>query len=132
MIQGNTPFIGSTDSNNGLTNRVGQDAIHDGNVISINYNGSVGEAFYQPIDFWASDDVNVLYPKEDLFNRFNSYIALFIIPIIKLNKFKFSYGRKWHTDRMKESRIVLPVKNGQLDLKTMENYIKSLPYSISI
>jgi len=26
----------------------------------------------------------------------------------------------------------LPVKNGQLDLKTMENYIKSLPYSISI
>jgi hypothetical protein len=132
MLQGKTPFIGSTDSNNGLTNTVGQDAIHDGNVISVNYNGSVGEAFYQPVAFWASDDVNVLYPKVCSFDRFNSYIALFIIPIIRLNKFKFSYGRKWHMDRMKESRIVLPVKNNQLDLKTMEDFIKSLPYSTSI
>jgi hypothetical protein len=132
MLQGKTPFIGSTDSNNGLTNTVGQDAIHDGNVISVNYNGSVGEAFYQPVSFWASDDVNVLYPKDCTFNRFNSYIALFIIPIIRLNKFKFSYGRKWHMDRMKESKIVLPVKNNQLDLKTMEDFIKSLPYSSNI
>ncbi|MGV2871421.1 restriction endonuclease subunit S [Colwellia sp. E150_009] len=132
MLEGNTPFIGSTDSNNGVTNTVGQDAIHDGNVISVNYNGSVGEAFYQPVDFWASDDVNVLYPKEDCFSRFNSYIALFIIPIIRLNKFKFSYGRKWHMDRMKESQIVLPVKDGQLDLKVMEDFVKSLPYSTNI
>lgn len=28
------------------------------------YNGSVGEAFYQPKAFWATDDVNVLYFKE--------------------------------------------------------------------
>lgn len=51
MLVGNTPFIGSTDSNNGLTNRVGQPAIHNGNVITINYNGSVGESFYQPVPF---------------------------------------------------------------------------------
>ncbi|MFA0196236.1 restriction endonuclease subunit S, partial [Vibrio artabrorum] len=106
MTEGNTPFIGSTDSNNGLTNFVGQEAIHKGNVISLNYNGSVGEAFYQSTEFWASDDVNVLYPRKDMFNKFNQYIALFIIPVIKKNKFKFSYGRKWHTDRMKESKIV--------------------------
>jgi hypothetical protein len=35
-------------------------------------------------------------------------------------------------DRMKESKIVLPVKNNQLDLKTMEDFIKSLPYSTNI
>lgn len=132
MQQGSTPFIGSTDSNNGLTNTVGQDAIHDGNVISVNYNGSVGEAFYQPVAFWASDDVNVLYPKEDSFERFNQYIALFIIPIIKCNKFKFSYGRKWHMDRMKETKISLPVKNGKLNLDLMESFVQSLPYSINV
>lgn len=132
MTEGSTPFIGSTDSNNGLTNFVGQEAIHKGNVISLNYNGSVGEAFYQPNEFWASDDVNVLYPREGVFNNFNQYIALFIIPVIKKNKFKFSYGRKWHTDRMKESKIVLPEKNGKPDIEYMEKYISSMPYSGSI
>lgn len=132
MTKGNTIFIGSTDSNNGVTNRVGQEAIHKGNVISVNYNGSVGEAFYQPQAFWASDDVNVLYPRDTHFSRFNQYIALFIIPIIRANKFKFSYGRKWHLDRMKETKIVLPVKGEELDLEYMEQYISSLPYSISI
>lgn len=133
MTSGNTPFIGSTDSNNGLTNSVGQEPIHEGNVITVNYNGSVGEAFYQPKPFWASDDVNVLYPREGIFDRFNQYIALFIIPIIRCNKFKFSYGRKWHLDRMKESKIVLPVtKNGKLDLDSMESFVKALPFSKNI
>lgn len=132
MIKGEIPFIGSTDSNNGLTNRIGQEAIHKGNVITVSYNGSVGEAFYQPIDFWASDDINVLYPRDEYFFKFNQCIALFIIPIIRQNKFKFSYGRKWHMERMKETKIILPTKNNKLDLGYMEKYISSLPYSSNI
>ena len=133
MLQGDVPFIGSTDKNNGLTNKVGQDPIHSGNVITVNYNGSVGEAFYQPLPFWASDDVNVLYPRESKFQFFNQYIALFIIPLIKVNKFKFNYGRKWHLDRMKISKLELPIRaDGDLDLNIMENYIKSLPFSSKI
>jgi hypothetical protein len=132
MIKGVTPFIGSTDGNNGLTNKVGQEPIHVGNVITVSYNGSVGEAFYQSKDFWASDDVNVLYPKNKYFDRFNQYIALFIIPIIKQNKFKFSYGRKWHMDRMRETKIILPIRESKPDLDYMEKYILSLPYSSSI
>lgn len=103
MQVGSTPFIGSTDSNNGLTNFVGQKPIHEGNVITVNYNGSVGESFYQPLPFWASDDVNVLYPRECVFPYFNAYIALFVIPLIKIEQFRFNYGRKWHTDRMNDS-----------------------------
>ena len=133
MISGETPFIGSTDSNNGLTQRVGQTPIHKGNVITVNYNGSVGEAFYQAADFWASDDVNVLYPRENVFNTFNQYLAFFIIPLIKLEKYRYSYGRKWHKERMEKSIIRLPVvKSGELDLVFMENYIKSLPYSSNL
>ena len=63
MISGTTPFIGSTDSKNGVTALVGQEPIHEGNTISVAYNGSVVETFYQPVPFWATDDVNVLYPK---------------------------------------------------------------------
>ena len=103
MVSGEIPFIGSTDSNNGLTALIGQDPIHKGNVLTLNYNGSVGECFYQPKDFWASDDVNVLYPKQSEFSRFNVYIALFFIPLIKVEQYRFNYGRKWHTERMKVS-----------------------------
>ena len=65
QIEGNTPYIGAIDSNNGVANYIGQEAIHEGNTISLSYNGSVGEAFYQPKPFWATDDVNVLYFKKE-------------------------------------------------------------------
>jgi len=132
MRIGNIPFIGSTDSNNGVTATVGQKPIHKGNTITVNYNGSVGEAFYQPLDFYASDDVNVLYPREELFNEFNQYIAHFIIAVIKLEQFKFNYGRKWKLERMNKSIIKLPVIDNQIDVELMENYIKTLPFSSSI
>lgn len=128
FIEGNTPFIGAIDNNNGYRDFIGQEPIHKGNTITVNYNGSVGEAFYQPIDFWASDDVNVLYPKF----RFNQYIAMFILPLIKKEKFRFNYGRKWESDRMKESIILLPSKNNAVDVDFMENHIKSLTESFMI
>lgn len=128
MIPGQTPFIGSIDNNNGVSTYVGQKPIHKDNTITVNYNGSVAEAFYQPTDFWACDDVNVLYPKFNM-NPFN---ALFIATIIKAEKYRFNYGRKWHVERMNTSKIKLPSKNKQPDFEFMENYIKSLPYSSSI
>lgn len=126
MKQGNVPFIGSIDSNNGYREYIGQKPIHSGNTITVNYNGSVAEAFYQPKSFWASDDVNVLYPRFPM----NQYIALFIASLIKLEKYRFNYGRKWHTERMKVSEIKLPVLiNKEPDYQFMERYIKTLPYS---
>ncbi|MDE7312856.1 MAG: restriction endonuclease subunit S [Eubacterium sp.] len=96
--------------------------------ITVNYNGSVGEAFYQSEPFWALDDVNVLYAKD--FWRMNKYIAMFIITVIKANKYRFSYGRKWTIEKMKETTLKLPYKNnGMPDFEYMEEYIKSLPYS---
>lgn len=129
MTQGDIPFIGSIDNNNGLSSFVGQMPIHEGNTITVNYNGSVAEAFYQPKPFWASDDVNVLYPKFSM----NSAIALFIITVIRQEKYRFNYGRKWHLERMEHSQIKLPTKSdGTPDYIYMETYIKSLPFSTQI
>jgi hypothetical protein len=125
---GNTPFIGAIDSNNGYRDFIDEKPIHQGNTITVNYNGSVGEAFYQPEPFWASDDVNVLYPKF----KFNKYIGLFIITIIRQDKYRFNYGRKWEMERMKESIILLPSMNNEVDVGYIERYIKSLPYSKNI
>jgi hypothetical protein len=126
---GTTPFIGAIDKNNGLSSFVGQPAIHDGNTITVNYNGSVAEAFYQPKPFWCSDDVNVLYAKFKL----TPAIALFIATLIRLERYRFSYGRKWHLERMRPAIIRLPSKSGRTpDWLYMERYIKSLPFSSQI
>ena len=106
MSDGSTPFIGSSDRNNAWTSRIGRNAIHSSNTITVNYDGSVAEAFYQPKSFWALDSVNVLYPKFQL----NPYLGLFLTTIIRQEKYRFNYGRKWHVNRMRNSKIMLPVE----------------------
>lgn len=127
MSEGNTNYLGAISDNNGIRQRIDVPAIFEANCITVNYNGSVGEAFYQSKPFWATDDVNVLYAKGW---ELNKYLALFIATIIKANRFKFSYGRKWTMEKMKKSPILLPVTSkGLPDWDYMEKYIKSLPYS---
>ncbi|MBN3962196.1 MAG: N-6 DNA methylase [Nostoc sp. NMS8] len=125
MTNGNTPFIGAIDKNNGVSAYIGQQPIFKGNTITVNYDGNgVAEAYYQPVPYWALDSVNVLYPKFNL----TPAIAIFLISIIRQEKFRFNYGRKWHMQRMKESMIKLPAKiNNEPDWEYMENYIKLLP-----
>ena len=81
--EGITPFIGAIESNNGYREFVDSDPNHEGNTISVNYNGSVAEAYYQPAPYWASYDVNVLYP------RFNmtALTAIFISTLIRWEKY---------------------------------------------
>ena len=144
QTDGTTPYIGAIDSNNGVSNYIGQDAIHDGNTISLSYNGSVGEAFYQPIPFWATDDVNVLYFKKQNGIAFNQYIALFMCTVLRCEQYRFCYGRKWTLESMKATDIKLPIlmnsdetpvidssrqysAEGFIpDWRWMEDYIKSL------
>ncbi len=127
MIPGDVNFLGAISDNNGVREKIDTDICWKSNCITVNYNGSVGEAFYQEKPFWASDDVNVLYAKK--WWLLNKYNALFIITVIKANKYRFGYGRKWTLEKMKESIIKLPSKDdGTPDFGFMEMFIKSLPY----
>jgi hypothetical protein len=126
---GDIPFIGAIDSNNGVSGKVNA-AIHEAGTLTVIYNGAgVADTFYQPVAFWASDDVNVLYPKFAM----TPAIALFVATIIREEKYRFSYGRKWHLERMNNSEIHLPVDDqGRPDWDFMETYIQSLPFSSQI
>jgi len=128
MIAGDTPFVGSIDSNNGVSNYIDSTPIFPSGTIAVNYNGSVGEAHYQINSYWASDDCNVLYSE-----NFNEFVGMFICTLIKSERYRFNYGRKWHLGRMKETTIHLPVSaSGEPDWQFMEDYIKSLPYSSNL
>ena len=129
MRDGNINFIGASAINNGITAHIANDEhIHPENTITITYNGSVGEAFYQDKIFWASDDVNVLYPKFAL----NKYIALFIIPVLKQAGEKYAFIDKWKKEDMEKDCILLPVdENHQPDFSYMESYMKNQEIAVS-
>ncbi len=126
MEEGSIRYIGAIDSNNGLSAWVGNNAyIHSSNTITVSYNGSIGYAYYQDKEFWATDDVNVLYPKFKL----NKNIALFLCSIIQKEQYRFCYGRKWDKELMEESKIKLPTiqnENNEFvpDWQWIENYVK--------
>lgn len=106
MKSGETPFIGSSALNNGCTAMIGNDKNqHPENTITVCYNGSVGETFYQDQPYIASDDVNVLYPKFTM----NRQIALFIVPLIKGVSSRYDYIDKWKKEAMEVDKIYLPV-----------------------
>lgn len=149
--EGNIPFIGATDSNNGVTSHTDLETIAittktgDGNnapieekifdnCIAVTNNGSVGYAYYQAETFTCTHDVNPLYIKG---HDINPYIALFLCTLIERERFRWAYGRKWRPIRMPSSMIKLPslkkIVDGkeifEPDWQFMEDYIKSLPYS---
>ncbi len=127
MLPGSINFIGASASNNGLTGRISNDShLHPVGTITVTYNGSVGECFYQTERFWASDDVNVLYPKFEM----SEQIALFFLaPLSKKGK-GYGYAFKWTKEKMEKDSIGLPVdKNGNIDFDYIESRIRELEES---
>lgn len=124
---GDIPYASASSKNNGISAHINRKN-RNGNCIVVNYDGSIGDAFYQPNDFFASEKVATLNLKNYTLNK---YIAMFIITIIKNEKFRFSYGSKWTVNgRMPNSVIKLPATpEGIPDYEYMEKFIKSLPYS---
>ena len=124
MKDGHINFIGSSAVNNGVTNHISNsEKVHPANLITVSYNGSIGEAFYQDEPFWASDDVNVFYPKFEQ----NFEIAMFLIPLLRKVGEKYKFVDKWKLEDMCNDKIKLPVnKNGEPDWKYMEQYMKNI------
>ena len=148
IFQGDIPFLGATERCNGVTeyyslediemaSKTGDDhnvqieeKLFEGNALCVTNNGSVGCAFFQPIPFTCSHDVNPLYI---LNGRFDMYNALFVATVIGLDKYRWDYGRKWRPERMVKSTIRLPARreNGEYvpDWNYMRDYVKALPYN---
>lgn len=145
---GSIPLIGATKLNNGVVSKLDRKTIEQASkgssnnhetskkifkgesYITISNNGSIGCAFYQPVDFACSQNVNLAELK---YIKLNKYIALFLCTLIKLEKYRWTYGRKWIPSRMCESKIKLPINDkGEPDWQFMEEYIKSLPYNGSL
>lgn len=126
---GTTRFIGASDSNNGITDWSALEPLFPAGTITVPYNGSVGYSFYQDQPYFASDDIQVLIPKQEV-----SYWAmLFISTMIRHEKDRFTYGYKWNLARMRKMTLRLPsTPTGKPDWDYMEGFMQGLPFSAAI
>lgn len=135
---GTIPFLGATDSNNGVTRfltlseikhstRTGESPnspidrkLFPGHAIAVTNNGSVGHAYYHATPFTCSHDINPLYLRDHEMSRDE---ACFLIKAIEKQGELFQYARKWRPIRMMKSKIMLPVTEDDLpDYDYMANY----------
>lgn len=125
--EGTTPYASASADNNGISQHLNITPNRPGNCLVINYDGSVGESFYQAKPFFASEKIVTVTLKE---RELNVYIALFLAAVIKQEKFRFSYGRKWAVKSVMESSVIkLPANNENCpDWDFMERYMKSLKH----
>lgn len=128
MKKGDIPFVGATDSNNGITTYVSNvNNSLDKDVLGVNYNGSVVENFYHPYQAVFSDDVKRLSLRESIGNK---HVYLFLKTTILQQKSKYQYGYKFNGGRMARQKIMLPVNpRGNPDYKYMEQYMKNIEYT---
>jgi hypothetical protein len=124
---GTVPYIRGSRNNNGRVGLYALDARFPGSSISVAYNGSVGEAFYQPAPYCASDDVNVLEP---VGFELTAHRALFVCALLRAEKFRYNYGRKWRIGPLRSTVLLLPAKpEGAVDWGWIDSFMAGLPYA---
>lgn len=121
---GSVPYITRSDLQNGINlfvtdNQSKTYLKNDGNVITIGLDTQT--VFYQNNDFFTGQNIQILENK-----HINKSIALFIIPLLKIQMRKFNWGGNGATlSRLKRTKILLPLDlNKKPNWKFMEDYIK--------
>lgn len=130
---GNIPFLGATEENNGITGFAKEEnlsinKLFNGCAIVVTNNGSVGKAYFLNSNFISSSDVTTLYLKKYKLNR---DLAQFLIVSIEKQGKCFEYSRKWSLKRMMNSKLLLPANSyGNPDYEYMEQYAKNKRYEL--
>lgn len=125
-------YIGAKKNENGIMQKVElvDDLVSQGNCIVFigDGQGSVGYTTYQEVDFIGSTTLTCGYNA-----NLNKYIGLFFVAILDLERYRFSFGRKYGKEQVKKMKIKLPVtKTNEPDYKFMEEYIKTIHFSSTI
>lgn len=117
-------YIGAKKEDNGVMSfaKYNSSLVTKGNCIVFicDGQGSVGYTNYIDHDFIGSTTVSVGYN-----NHLNTNIGLFLVTILDLERYRYSFGRKY-APNLSKATIRLPAKNNEPDWEFMENYISSL------
>ena len=118
-------YVTRTDQDNGVKSLVcdiGLANIESGNAIVIG--DTTSTISYQPSPFVAGE--HIIATRAGWLNKFT---GLFITCLLRQERYRYSYGRAYKLDLIRNTKLKLPVMpDGKPDWQFMENYIKSLTY----
>ena len=92
--------------------------------MSVSTNDKCFDVFIQKGDIAISSDVEILFNK-----KLSTSHLSFLATILRLEQFRYGYGRKPKNGKIWNTLIKLPAKDDQPDWEWMEKYINSLKYS---
>ena len=122
-------FITRTENTNGCDGYVQKELIDDveeGNALIIG--DTTSTCFYQENEFITGDHIIICRAK-----WLNKYTGLFIKTILEKERYRYSYGRAFKQELVKDTIIPLPCTNDGLpDWNTMEQIIKTYRYAEKI
>lgn len=119
------PYVTRTDLDNSvksLVSSAGLANIEAGNAIVVG--DTTSTISYQPEPFVAGE--HIIAARADWMNK---YTGLFVTCLLRQERYRYSYGRAFKLDSIRNTELRLPVtSDGVPDWQWMENYIKLLPY----
>lgn len=122
--KGRYPYIVRTSSNNGQKGFIDEDEeyLNEGNTIA--FGQDTATMFYQEKPYFTGDKIKVLKPKNNKFNKNN---AQFFLAVMRKPFELFSWGSSsYNIEIIKSQKIVLPVKDGEIDFDFMESFVAEL------
>lgn len=122
--KGEYPYIVRTSRNNGQKGYIDEDKqyLNEGNTIA--FGQDTATMFYQEKPDFTGDKIKVLRSK---LSRFNKNNAQFFIVAMRKPFELFSWGTSsYNVEIIKNQRIVLPVRDGEIDFDFMESFIAEL------
>ena len=109
------PVVSSSGKNNGIAcyiKRKPNISPIKAGCLTVAVGGTILSTFYQPEDFYKTKDIKCLYPKTAMsIDELHYYINC-----IKINNFKYSYGR---TPKKTLHKILVPRFNNQVEVASL-------------
>lgn len=125
-VPGYIPFVSRTESNNNVDCYVLNSEIQNiekGNAITVG--DTTSTIAYQPEAFATGDHIVVIRA-----SWLNWHTGLFIVGLLQRERFRYSYGRAYLIEHIKDTQLKLPVsENGDPDWKWIKEYMSSLRHS---
>lgn len=112
-INGDIPLITASSYNNGITCFIDKNTFKDKkklfmNKITIDMFGNI---FYHKYQYFSDDNVHTLVFNDELNTKFNDYICIFLVTILRKISSKYGFGRQLRVHRLNNEIISLPVND---------------------
>lgn len=121
-VAGSTPYVSSTARCNGIDGFIGNARrvkVFE-NCLTLANSGSVGNTFFHPYAFVASDHVTQLRRP-----GLDKYAYLFLAALVGRIAEKYNFNREISDERLQRERILLPVNvHGEIDFAFMSSFMR--------